>query len=168
MVSHQVLAVQKLFAFPGNLEIVQNARNLLLKRSILPLDLRRIADIKSGGYTVVIGAPMYNFTISAPLKAWIDQIVRMGKTFSHGPEGSKGLLRNKNVVVITARGGSYAKDTPTEPFDFQEPFLRYVLSFIGLSEAVFIHADKLAKPDAEGAVSCASKNKLFLKHKQPT
>jgi len=99
--------------------------------------------------TIVIGAPMYNFSISAPLKAWIDQIVRMGKTVGYGPDGPRGLLQNKKVVVITARGGAYEKGSPTEAFDFQEPYLKLVLSFIGLTDVTFIHAEKQAKPEAD-------------------
>src|SRR6266478_5660485 len=63
--------------------------------------------------TIVIGAPMYNFAIPALLKAWIDQIVRVGKTVTYGPSGRQGLLGNKRVFVITARGGAYEKGTPS-------------------------------------------------------
>src|SRR5712692_4320665 len=61
--------------------------------------------------TVVIGAPMYNFSIPSSLKAWIDQIVRIGKTFGYGPNGGQGLLEQKKVVVISSRGGAYEKGT---------------------------------------------------------
>jgi FMN-dependent NADH-azoreductase len=69
--------------------------------------------------TIVIGAPMYNFAIPSLLKTWIDQIVRVGKTVAYGPHGPQGLLGNKRVFVITARGGAYEKGTPREKFDFQ-------------------------------------------------
>jgi len=59
---------------------------------------------------------MYNFSITSSLKAWIDQIVRIGKTFGYGPNGPHGLLEAKEVMVITARGGGYEKGTPTEAF----------------------------------------------------
>ena len=98
--------------------------------------------------TIVIGAPMYNFAIPSLLKAWIDQIVRMGKTFSNGPQGPRGLLGNKKLIVITARGGAYAKGTPTEAFDFQEPYLRHILGFIGLTDVTFIHAEKQSGEEA--------------------
>ena len=105
--------------------------------------------------TIVIGAPMYNFSIPASLKAWIDQIVRMGKTFQYGPDGIKGLMRDKQVVVITSRGGSYQTGTPTESFDFQTPYLRHILGFIGVSNITFIHADNQTKPEASAAWSAA-------------
>src|SRR6202162_297884 len=91
--------------------------------------------------TIVIGAPMYNFTISSLLKAWIDQIVRVGKTIAYGPAGTHGLLEAKKVTVITARGGAYEKGTAREAFDFQEPYLRHILGFIGLTDVTFIHAE---------------------------
>jgi FMN-dependent NADH-azoreductase len=94
---------------------------------------------------IVIGAPMYNFTISAPLKAWIDQIVRPGKTFAYSASGPHGLLQDKKVVVITSRGGAYAPGTFTAQFDFQEPYLRHVLNFIGLKDVTFIHAENQSK-----------------------
>ena len=98
--------------------------------------------------TIVIGSPMYNFAIPSSLKAWIDQIVRLGKTVAYGPQGHKGLLENKKVVVITARGGSYRKDGPTSKFDFQEPYLRHILSFIGVTDVTFIHAENQAREGA--------------------
>jgi FMN-dependent NADH-azoreductase len=118
--------------------------------------------------TVVIGAPMYNFSISAPLKAWIDQIVRMGKTVGYGPDGPRGLLRNKKVIVITARGGAYEKGSPTEAFDFQEPYLKLVLSFIGLTDVTFIHAEKQAKPEADVFFSAvtAKIGRIVREHKE--
>ena len=99
--------------------------------------------------TVVIGAPMYNFSIPSLLKAWIDQVVRMGKTFSYGPNGPQGLLQEKKVVIITSRGGSYGKGTVTEAFDFQEPYLRHILAFIGLTNVTFVHAEKQAGKEAD-------------------
>jgi FMN-dependent NADH-azoreductase len=89
---------------------------------------------------IAIGAPMYNFAIPSSLKAWIDQ-VRMGKTFGYGPSGARGLLGNKKVIVVTARGGAYEKGSPAEKFDFQEPHLRHIFGFIGLTDVTFIHAE---------------------------
>jgi FMN-dependent NADH-azoreductase len=94
--------------------------------------------------TVVIGAPMYNFTIPSSLKAWIDQVVRLGKTVGYGPNGPQGLLGRKKVVVITSRGSAYRKGTARQAFDFQEPYLRHILAFIGLTDVTFIHAENQA------------------------
>lgn len=91
--------------------------------------------------TIVIGAPMYNFSIPFPLKAWIDHVVRRGQTFSYGAEGPKGMLTGKKVFVITARAGSYPPGSPMEKLDFQEPYLRFILGFVGITDVTFIHAD---------------------------
>ena len=91
--------------------------------------------------TILIGAPMYNLSVSAPLKAWIDQVVRVGKTFAYGPTGPKGLLGGKKTVVVTARGGSYTLDFAAPNFDHEEAYLRRILGFIGLTDVSFIHAD---------------------------
>jgi FMN-dependent NADH-azoreductase len=106
---------------------------------------------------IVIGAPMYNLTISAPLKAWIDQIVRIGRTLLYGPNGSEGVLRGKRVVVLTSRGGSFSAGTLTAQYDHQEPYLRHILGFIGLTDVTFIHAEnqkpgELAQPSREAAL----------------
>ncbi len=96
--------------------------------------------------TIVIGAPMYNFTVSALLKAWIDQIVRVGRTVLFGARGPQGLLKGKKVVVLTSRGGSFRPGSPTAQFDHQEPYLRHILGFIGLTDVTFIHAENQKRP----------------------
>ena len=101
---------------------------------------------------IVIGAPMYNFAIPAPLKAWIDQVVRAGKTVLFHASGPKGLLQGKKVYVITSRGGAFRPGTPTERFDYQEPYLRHILAFIGLTDVTFIHAEN-QKPGPQGATA---------------
>jgi FMN-dependent NADH-azoreductase len=105
--------------------------------------------------TIVIGAPMYNFTIPSILKAWIDQVVRLGKTVTYGPNGPQGLLGKKKVFVITARGGAYAKGTPSEKFDFQEPYLRHIFAFIGLTDVTFIHAENQLREAAASSLTTA-------------
>jgi len=92
---------------------------------------------------ILIGAPMYNFTISAPLKAWIDQIVRLNKTVAYGATGPVGLFAElkKTVVVVTSRGGTYSMTPSASNFDFQESYLRRILLFIGLGDVTFIHAE---------------------------
>lgn len=104
---------------------------------------------------IVIGAPMYNFAIPAPLKAWIDQVVRAGKTVQFHTSGPKGLLTGKKVYVITSRGGAFRPGTPTERFDYQEPYLRHILAFIGLTDVTFIHAEN-QKPGSHGETARAA------------
>ncbi len=88
---------------------------------------------------VLIGAPMYNFSIPSTLKAWIDQVAT--REFFPREDGTF-ELGGKRVVVVTARGGSYKPGTPREGFDFQEPYLRAVFSMIGLDHNLeFVHAE---------------------------
>jgi len=104
---------------------------------------------------IVIGAPMYNFSISSTLKAWIDQVVRLGRTVSYGAEGPKGLLVGKKVFVLTSRGGAYGHGTHSEKFDFQEPYLRHILGFIGLTDVTFIHAENQLRESAGSSFAAA-------------
>jgi FMN-dependent NADH-azoreductase len=104
---------------------------------------------------IVIGTPMYNFSISSSLKAWIDQVVRVGRTVAYGPQGPKGLLVNKKVFVLTSRGGAYGAGTHYEKFDFQEPYLRHILGFIGLTDVTFIHAENQLRETAGSSLAAA-------------
>jgi FMN-dependent NADH-azoreductase len=123
-------------------------------RNYLSISDALIGEVQAAD-TIVIGAPMYNFAIPSLLKAWVDQIVRVGKTVAYGPHGPKGLLGNKKVVVITARGGAYEKGTPGEKFDFQEPYLRHIFGFIGLTDVTFIHAENQLREGAGSSLSAA-------------
>ena len=125
------------------------------QRSYLSTSDQLIDELRAAD-TIVIGAPMYNFSISSPLKAWIDQIVRLGKTFGSGPNGPRGLLEMKKVIVITARGGAYEKGTAREAFDFQEPYLRHILGFIGLTDVTFIHAENQSRDQAAASLESAA------------
>jgi FMN-dependent NADH-azoreductase len=90
---------------------------------------------------VVLGAPMYNFTIQSQLKAWIDRIVVAGKTFKYGPQGAEGLAGNKRVIIAVSRGGFYGAGTPAAVGEHLETYLRWVLGFIGVANPEFISAD---------------------------
>jgi FMN-dependent NADH-azoreductase len=105
--------------------------------------------------TIVIGAPMYNFSIPFPLKAWIDQVVRRSQTFSYGPEGPKGLLTGKTVFVITSRAGAYGPGSPMEKADFEEPYLRFILGFIGITDVTFINAESQGREAGVASLAAA-------------
>ena len=93
---------------------------------------------------IVLGVPMHNFSIPAPLKAWFDLVVRAGKTFSYGDKGPKGLIDSgKRVVAIVSRGGVYDEESAASS-DFQVPYLRHMLRFVGLEDVTVIAADKQA------------------------
>jgi FMN-dependent NADH-azoreductase len=92
---------------------------------------------------VVIGAPMYNFSVPSQLKAWIDRVAVPGKTFSYTESGPQGLATGKKVFVASARGGVYSEG-PAAAADFQEPFLRQVFAFFGIDDVTFIRAEGVA------------------------
>ena len=96
-----------------------------------------------GADTIVIGAPMYNFTLPTQLKAWIDRIVVAGKTFRYTESGPEGLATGKRVVIALARGGFYNGNSPTEALEHLETYLRGIFNFIGI-EPEFVAADGLA------------------------
>ncbi|HEY1436672.1 MAG TPA: FMN-dependent NADH-azoreductase [Casimicrobiaceae bacterium] len=93
---------------------------------------------------LVLATPMHNFGISASVKAWIDHIVRPGVTYSD--KGPMGLVRDKKAVLVLARGGIYAEG-PMKPYDFQEPYLRTVLGFIGMTDVEVIRIEGVAMGD---------------------
>jgi FMN-dependent NADH-azoreductase len=116
-------------------------------------DLLLGADLaKGGGYLeelfaadiIVIGAPMYNFSIPSQLKAWIDRVVVAGKTFRYGANGAEGLLKNKKVFIASSRGSVYAAGSPAAALEHHESYLTGVLSFIGLTDVTIVRAEGLA------------------------
>ena len=109
------------------------------------LDDALIAEIQAAD-VVVLGVPMYNFGVPAPLKNWIDAISRAGVTFRYSENGPEGVLKGKKVYVALTRGGQY-RNTPA---DTQVPYLRTVFTFLGLTDVQFVYAEGLAMgADAE-------------------
>jgi FMN-dependent NADH-azoreductase len=92
--------------------------------------------------TVVIGAPMYNFTLPTQLKAWIDRIVVAGRTFRYSENGPEGLATGKRVIVALARGGFYVQGSPASALEHLESYLRGLFNFIGI-DPEFVAADGL-------------------------
>jgi FMN-dependent NADH-azoreductase len=94
---------------------------------------------------VVIGAPMYNFTIPSQLKAWLDRILVPGRTFSYGENGPQGLAAGKRVIVAISRGGLYGADSPYAAFEHAETYLRAVFGFIGVTNVEIVLAEGLQR-----------------------
>ncbi|UPJ55852.1 NAD(P)H-dependent oxidoreductase [Bradyrhizobium sp. 192] len=130
-----------------------------LAASAAALDEFLAADI------VVIGAPMYNFTIPSQLKAWIDRILVAGKTFSYGANGPQGLAGAKRVIVAISRGGHYGADMPTAAGEHLETYLRWVFGFIGITNPEFIFADgiQLGPEHREKAIAGALQSATTLR-----
>lgn len=134
---HPVLdeaALQALFTPAGERTPEQEAR--------VALDDALIAEVQAAD-VVVLGVPMYNFTISVQLKNWLDAIARAKVTFRYTENGPQGLLTGKTVYVALARGGVY-RDTPT---DTQVPYLKTMLGFLGMTDVRFIYAEGLGMGD---------------------
>jgi len=88
----------------------------------------------------VIGVAIHNFMIPSTLKLWIDQVARVGKTFSYATGSPVGLLKDKKATVVIASGGVYDAGTAMESYNFTEPYLRTVLGFLGVTDTTFISA----------------------------
>ncbi len=109
-----------------------------------------IAELRAAD-VIVIGAPMYNFSVPTTLRAWFDHVLRAGETFRYTEQGPQGLLSGKKVIVVESRGGLYSEGAATA-YDFQEPYLRHLLGFIGLTDVTFVRAEKLGfGPEARAA-----------------
>jgi FMN-dependent NADH-azoreductase len=104
---------------------------------------RSVLDEFKAAATIVIGAPMYNFTLPTQLKAWIDRILVAGETFRYTENGPEGLATGKRVIVALARGGFYDRGSPAASLEHLEHYLRGIFNFIGI-EPEFVAADGLA------------------------
>lgn len=128
-------------AFVGGLSVQPEQRTpeqaAALKASDALIDELVAADV------VVLAVPMHNFGPPSTLKVWIDHVVRQGRTFAYSDKGLEGLLKGKRVILVLARGGVYS-DGPSKPLDFQEPYLRTVLGFIGLTDIEVVHVEGVA------------------------
>lgn len=96
---------------------------------------------------LVIGAPMYNFSIPTQLKAWLDRIAQVGRTFQYTDKGPIGLAQGKRIIVISARGGFYA-ESPLASMDFQESYLSAFFRFLGIVDTHFIRAEGASRGEA--------------------
>jgi FMN-dependent NADH-azoreductase len=130
------------------------------KRNVRETQAIAISDVLVGELmaadVLVLATPMHNFGIPAGVKAWIDHIVRPGVTFSYSERGPEGLVRNKKVILALASGSMYSEGR-MKAFDFQEPYLRTVLGFIGMTdvEVVRIEGVGLGEDAARNAVTSA-------------
>lgn len=119
---------------------------------------RAVFDQFMASDVVIIGAPMYNFTIPSSLKSWIDRLGVPGKSFSYSEAGPTGLCGGRRVIVLSSRGGEYEFDGAME---HQETFLRDFFSFIGINDVEFIRAEKIGYgPDVKAAEIAAAKAKI--------
>jgi FMN-dependent NADH-azoreductase len=109
------------------------------QKELLSLSDSLLAELEQAD-EYVIGVPMHNFGVPSVLKLWIDQIARVGRTFSYAGGTPKGLLIGKRAIFIIATGGIYDAQTQMASFNFVEPYLRSVFGFLGVADITFLTA----------------------------
>jgi len=109
----------------------------LRQKEVLALSDTLLAELERAD-EYVFGVPMHNFGVPSVLKLWIDQIARVGRTFSYADGTPKGLLTGKKATFIIATGGIYDAQTQMASFNFVEPYLRSVFGFLGVTNAAFL------------------------------
>lgn len=150
------IAAQLEAARPGDEVVVRD----LVAEPIEHLTLPAFADTSVieeflAADTVIIGAPMYNFSVPSQLKAWIDRIAIPGKTFQYTPDGPVGLVGDKRVIVALSRGGFYGPDSPAAGYEHLKTYLTAVFGFIGVTPE-FVHADGIAVGPEQRAAAIAN------------
>ena len=125
-------------AWIGAVYTPKDARTAEQKETLAVSDTL-LAELK-GAEEYVFGVPMHNFSVPAVLKLWIDQIARVGETFSYGEGGPKGLLIGKKATFLIASGGVYDAGTVMASFNHVEPYLRNVFAFLGVTDTTFLSA----------------------------
>ena len=104
---------------------------------------------------IVVGAPMYNFTVPSQLKAWIDRIAQSGRTFKYTDKGAVGLATGKTVIVASSRGGAYSTSEGGRAMEHQESYLKVVFGFFGITDVRFVRAEGVDLGDAAKAQALA-------------
>jgi FMN-dependent NADH-azoreductase len=134
-------AIASAFRHTGAQEIDEEARAEHARSEALVSDLL-------ASQVIIIGAPMYNFSIATQLKAWIDRIVQPGRTFEFSSSGAIGKAEGIRVVVASSRGGVYGSAL-AETLDFQERYLSAIFGFIGIRDVRFVRAEGTKGPGAD-------------------
>jgi len=114
------------------------------QQAVLALSTELIAELQESD-EYIFGISMYNFSVPAVMKLWIDQIVRAGKTFAFENGAPKGLLLNKKATFVVASGGDYEAGSPFAPMNFVEPYLRAIFGFLGVVDIKFIYLGNTKK-----------------------
>ncbi|MFT4089097.1 MAG: NAD(P)H-dependent oxidoreductase [Asticcacaulis sp.] len=147
------LSASNVAGFFGNAEAGSEGAELATKREELITALEAADQI-------ILGAPMYNFGMSALLKTWFDYVLQSGRTFRYSEAGPEGLVKGKSAIVIETRDGFYSEGDGTA-VDFQEGHIRTLLGFIGITDVTFVRAEKMAfGPDAKTAAIEGAANDL--------
>ena len=129
---------------PSEAQRRENAESELLVRQFLAADV------------IVVGAPLYNFTVPTQLKAWIDRLAQAGRTFKYTDKGAVGLAGGKTVIVASTRGGMYSTSEAGQAMEHQESYLKVIFGFFGITDVRIVRAEGLAMGDAAKASAIES------------
>lgn len=112
---------------------------------------------------IVIGAPMYNFSIPSQLKAWLDRVMVAGRTFKYTETGPVGLASDKRAIIVSSRGGIYSAGSPAQVMEHQESYLKVALSFMGITSTTIIRAEGInMKEKREQAIAAAHNHIRYI------
>ena len=167
-VTYRDLAAQPLPQASGPLLAAAAGVDMPTQDSALHADVSlvsRVLDEVLAADVIVIGAPMYNFSVPSQLKAWLDAIAVPGRTFRYDAQGAHGLLGEKRVVIASARGNVYAVGSPAAAHEHHESYLRSFLDFLGVTRIEVVRAEgvKLSPEHAQVAVADALAQAAQLK-----
>lgn len=167
-VTYRDLAAQPLPQASGPLLAIAAGADVPMQDSTLQAEVsvvNRVLDEVLAADVIVIGAPMYNFSVPSQLKAWLDAIAVPGKTFRYDAQGVQGLLGEKRVVIASARGNVYAAGSPVATYEHHESYLRSFLDFLGVTRIEVVRAEgvKLSPDHARDAVAGALAQAAQLK-----
>lgn len=110
---------------------------------------------------VVIGAPLYNFSVPSQLKAWIDRLAQVGRTFKYTEKGPVGLAGGKTVIVAITRGGVYSTSEAGRAMEHQESYLQTLFGFLGITDVRFVRAEGVAMgPDAKAKALATAESEI--------
>ncbi len=113
---------------------------------------------------IVVGAPMYNFTVPSQLKAWIDRIAQSGRTFQYTDKGVVGLATGKTVIVVSSRGGVYSTSEGGQAMEHQESYLKVVFGFFGITDVRFVRAEGVGMGEAAKTQALADAEQDIARH----
>jgi FMN-dependent NADH-azoreductase len=136
------------FRAPAGAELtdVQNRENVISEALVTQF---LAADV------ILVGAPLYNFSIPSQLKSWVDRIAQVGRTFKYTETGPQGLAGGKTVIVASTRGGVYSTNDWGRAAEHQESYLQTVFGFLGITDVRFVRAEGVAMGDAKKAEALA-------------
>jgi len=112
---------------------------------------------------IVVGAPLYNFSVPTQLKAWIDRLAQIGRTFKYTDKGPVGLAGGKTVIVASTRGGIYSTSEGGQAMEHQESYLKVIFGFFGITDVRFVRAEGVAMGDeARGKALAAARADILV------